>query len=81
MSQCNAAYAPRSVALLTQPIEVRAKGDVKEGVGVDVLQHVYQIDTGIDALEPTGRQEALHDAYVPRPDFRRAKQPWPSRTS
>src|SRR5215510_3040467 len=80
-------------ALLTEPIEIgaqwvlrkvllpqtrREEMDLKGGMGIDALQHIDQGDVGIHPLESAGRNQALHDADVARPDFGPAEQPIPA---
>lgn len=41
----------------------------------NALQHIYEIIVGIDIVQPTGRQQALHNADVPRAQLSPAEQP------
>lgn len=66
-----------TTALLTQAIKIRTKGvlsevvlpqarrdeiDVAGGMGVNPLQHLYEVDVGIDSLQTLRGEETLHDA-------------------
>ena len=53
----------------------REKVDLQGGMGIDALEHIDQIDIGIDALEATGGQQTLDDADMARADFRPTEQP------
>ena len=43
--------------------------DCKSRMGVNALEHVEQVDRGIDALQATRGDEALYDADVAGADF------------
>ena len=75
---------------MTDAIKIRAQGllrevlfpqagreevDLKGGMGIDTLEHIHQIDIGIDALEPTRGEQTLDDAHMASAHFRPAEQP------
>lgn len=77
---------------MTQPIEIRTQGigrealfpqagreevDVEGGMGIDTLEDVDEVDVGINALQATRREHALHDVHLARPQFRPAEAPVP----
>ena len=41
----------------------------------NALQHIDEIIVRIDVMQPTGDQQALHDANVPGAEFGPTKQP------
>src|SRR5215813_4809518 len=49
--------------------------DLEGWRGINPLEHVHEIDIRIDALQSTRRDEALHDADIPDPDFRPTEEP------
>ena len=59
----------------------REELDLKRGMGIDALQHIDQVDVGIDALEATGGQQTVDDADVTRAHFRPTEQPVSDRQS
>ncbi len=77
-------------ALLTDAIEIRPQGlrgevlfpqagreelHLKGGMGIDALEHIHQIDIGIDALQATGGEQTVDDARMSGAHFGPAKQP------
>ena len=77
-------------ALLTATIEIRAerlRGEVlfpqawreelnlQGRMGIDALEHIDEVDIGIDALQATGGQQTVDDAHLPSTYFGPAKQP------
>ncbi len=48
---------------------------LKSGMGIDPLEHIHEVDIGIDALQAARGNQALHDADIVGTDFRPAKQP------
>ncbi len=55
--------------------------DVEGGMGIDALEHLYQVSTRIDSLYAAGGQQTLHDADILRPEFGPAKEPGRPRPS
>ena len=49
--------------------------DLQGGMSLDALQHIDQIDLGIDAVQATRRQHTVDDPDVTRAHFRPAEQP------
>jgi hypothetical protein len=81
---------------LTESVEIRAQGilrevlfpqprreemDVKGGMGIDALEHIDEIDVGINALEAARSNQTLDDADIMRAHFGPAEQPVPSAQS
>ena len=48
---------------------------VPRRVRSDPLQHVHEIDVGIDLVHPASPQQTLHHRHVLSPHLRPAKQP------
>ncbi len=80
-------------ALLTEPIEISTERFVREvllpeprreemnltgGMGIDALEHIDEVDVGVNALQSARGNQALHDAHILRADLRPAEQPVPS---
>jgi len=77
---------------LTKAIEVRAKGmsgevlfpeprreemDLKGGMDIDALEHIDEVDIGINPLKPAGGDQTLHDTDIGCAHFRPAEPPLP----
>jgi hypothetical protein len=44
--------------------------DFEGGMGIDTLEDINEVHIGVDPLQATRRDQALHDPDVARPDFR-----------
>jgi hypothetical protein len=69
----------RGEVLFPQP--GREELNLQGRMGIDALEHIDEVDIGIDALEATGGEQTVDDSYMPSPHFRPAKQPVSDRQS
>jgi hypothetical protein len=55
--------------------------DLEGRMGINPLEHVHEIDLGIDTLQPTRGEQTLNDTDVVRAHFRPAEHPVSDRQS
>ena len=67
--------AQRVVCEVLLPQAGREELDFQGGMGIDALEHIDQIDVGIDALQTTRRKQTVDDAHMVGADFRPTEQP------
>ena len=67
--------AQRVVCEVLLPQAGREELDFQGGMGIDALEHIDQIDVGIDALQTTRREQTVDNPHMAGADFRPTEQP------